>query len=292
MSRERYRNVCFTSFGDEPNFEEHCMSYLIYGLEQAGSTGRQHWQGYVEFRTQLSRQRVRSLFPGAHIERRYGSALEAASYCAKDGEYCEHGSLSQPGERTDLTTVADSISTGAQSITDIACSAPSLFVRYGRGLSILSSVSSRKRQRLWRDIQFQCWWGDTGTGKTRTWFSQYGLEDSYRFKYNVGNDYWCGYEGQRNILFDEFESQVLLSNMLMYTDGHPLQLNTKFGHAYANWDTVTIISNSNPQTWYVNCSAERRRAFARRINCVIEYSGCSKIIDFNFAFDNILIGDL
>lgn len=282
----RYRNVCFTSYDEEPKFIESIMSYLIYGLETCPSTGREHWQGYVEFSKQISRAKLKEILGSAHVERRMGSSLEAATYCAKGESYCEHGRLSQPGTRTDLHTAAESIINGS-SISSIAIASPALFVQYGRGLSLLSTISQSSRQRKWRNVRCSIWFGPTGLGKTRQWFDTYDLDNCYRFNYKKGEDFWCGYTGQKNILFDEFECQILLSNMLMYMDGHPLQLNIKFGHSYADWDTVTIISNTDPHTFYSNCTAARRDAFARRVNETIEFqSPETRIIRNSFAFDH------
>lgn len=288
MSRDRYRNVCFTSFGDEPTFRD-CMSYLIYGLEVCPETGREHWQGYVEFTRQLTRKQLREVLDNSHFERRLGNALEAATYCAKGGLYVEHGTISKQGARSDLESVSQSIVDG-DSIQSIAIQQPRLFVQYGRGLSLLASICQGQQQRSWRDVTVEIWWGATGTGKTRSFFSQFPLTDSYRFLYRGATDFWCGYTGQPHVLFDEFESQVRLSDMLMYMDGHPLQLNVKFGHSYANWDTVTIISNSNPLTFYSNCAPERRNAFARRVNRVIEYvDRDTRIISHSLIMNNSII---
>lgn len=283
----RFRNVCFTSFdNEEPKYIPDIMSYLVYGLEICPSTGKWHWQGYIEFVRQISRRQLKEVLGSAHFEHRHGTAQEAAEYCAKEGEYCEHGEISNPGRRTDLRSVAQSIVDG-NTIHNVAIESPSLFVQYGRGLSLLAEISAQQRQSTWRNVRCSIWWGKTGTGKTKCFFSQYELSDSYRFVYRDRNDFWNGYSGQKHILFDEFESQIRLSNMLMYMDGHPLQLDVKFGHSYANWESVTIISNSNPNTFYHNCDINRRAAFARRISEVIEYqSPDTRIISNELVFNN------
>lgn len=288
-SNIRYRNVCFTSFGDEPTFRD-IMSYLIYGLETCPETGRQHWQGYVEFTRQLTLKQLREILGDSHFENRLGNALEAATYCAKGGSYVEFGEISRQGRRSDLETLAQSIVNGA-SIQSVAIDNPRLFIQYGRGMSLLGSISQGCRQRSWRDVKCEIWWGATGTGKTRSFFLQNPIDVSYRFLYRGSTDYWCGYTGQPHVLFDEFESQIRLSDMLMYMDGHPLQLNVKFGHSYANWDTVTIISNSDPRTFYAGCAIERRNAFARRVSRVIQYiDKDTRVFDDKLVFDTVHVG--
>lgn len=262
------------------------MSYIIYGREICPETSRQHWQGYVEFKNSIRQSRVKRLLSGAHIERRAGSVEAAVSYCRKDGDFTEHGTISNQGKRSDLESISNAISTGESTLANIAISHPSKFVQYGRGFTFLSAISSSATQRVWRSVSVEIWWGVTGSGKTRKWFESY-WPDCYRFQYSKNNDWWCGYERQKNICFDEFASQIMLSNMLMYCDGHPMRLEVKGAHAYANWDSVTIISNENPQTFYSNCPIEKRNAFARRITKVLQFTGEDIIESNSFAFANL-----
>lgn len=75
----------------------------------------------------------------------------------------------------------------------------------------------------------------------------------------------------------------------MYTDHYPMRLEVKGSYAYADWDTVTIISNDNPQTFYSgqNVSHEKRNAFARRVNSVIEMRKNFTQYHFSFSFSNV-----
>lgn len=93
-----------------------------------------------------------------------------------------------------------------------------------------------------------------------------------------------GYQGEANILFDEFNSQILLSNMLMYMDVYPVQLDVKGSYSYANWNNVIITSNDNPQTLYPNASNEKRAAFARRIRQVLEFTEEGVFATQSFVF--------
>lgn len=286
-ARVRFRNVCFTTYACDapPTFNESKMSYLIYGLETCPTTNRRHYQGYVEFKSQIDKSKVLECFPGAHIERRNGSSTAAAEYCRKEGAFVEHGIISSQGSRSDLHTVAERISTGAATIADIAVESPGLLVQYHRGLQTLESVALANRQNEFRHVDVDIIWGRTGTGKTRSWFErvQYG---GYRFQYGAnGAIWWDGYNGQQSILFDEFSCQIPLSTMLMYLDGYPCRLPVKGAHTYAAWKNVTIISNEDPQSWYRNVVPCKRNAFARRIGCVTYIGDKVKIIRHSFAFE-------
>lgn len=285
LSRKRFRNVCFTSFAsDAPAFDEDCMSYLVYGREHCPTTSRTHWQGYVELKSQQRFNWLKSKFVDSHFEQRHGTADQAASYCRKDGDFKEFGTISQQGKRSDLHAIAESIVSGDSTITDVALSHPGTFVQYGRGLTLLNSVVSRSTQQRWRNVRVEIWWGETGTGKTRKWFDEH-FDDGYRFQYSKNNDWFDGYDSQKAILFDEFNCQILLSNMLMYLDGHPIRMEIKSSSAYAHWNSVTIISNDNPQEWYRNVTIEKRKAFARRISKVLHFTS-SGIAEYDgFVFD-------
>lgn len=286
MPSGRFRNVCFTTFACDapPTYDESKMSYLIYGLEICPDTGRRHYQGYVEFKSQISLSNIKLCFPGAHIERRHGSADQAASYCKKDGAFTEHGVQSNQGKRSDLHAVAERISSGSATVASIAEQQPGLYVQYHRGFSNLESIRLAGRQNQFRHVDVSIIWGITGTGKTRSWYERtnYG---GYRFQYGSnGSIWWDGYNGQRHILFDEFSCQIPLSTMLMYLEGYPCRLPIKGSHTYAAWTDVTIISNEDPNSWYSNVVACKRNAFARRIGCVTFFGDKVKIIKHSFAF--------
>jgi hypothetical protein len=72
------------------NDDTGCLSYLIYGREK-GSNGTPHLQGYVEFRsrTRLASAKNKLGIQRIHLERRLGTAAQAAVYCKKDGDYFE-----------------------------------------------------------------------------------------------------------------------------------------------------------------------------------------------------------
>ncbi|USZ80615.1 replication-associated protein [Sichuan tick-associated circovirus 1] len=286
LERLRYRHVCFTSFEvDAPAWDPAIMSYLIYGREICPDTARQHWQCYCEFKTQQRFNRIRQLFPGSHIERRHGSADQAASYCKKDNSFTECGTISKQGKRSDLLDVCESIVSGECSIDEVALSQPALFVQYGRGIERLGSLVTKNSQPKWRNVICEIWWGATGTGKTRKWFTDY--EDGYRYQYSKNNNWFDGYYAQKHILFDEFNCQILMSDMLMYLDGHPVRMEVKGAVAYAHWTSVVLISNDDPQGWYMNCSSEKRKAFARRIHKVIHFTGSEIVEHDGFIFRDI-----
>nr|QJI53675.1 MAG: replication-associated protein [Cressdnaviricota sp.] len=65
------------------------IEHFVCQLEEAPKTGRIHWQCAVEFKTSVTFEQVQKCtawvgVTSPHIERRKGTALQAAEYCRKD----------------------------------------------------------------------------------------------------------------------------------------------------------------------------------------------------------------
>lgn len=148
-------------------FEEK-SKYLIYGYE-VGESGTKHLQGYCELKQQVSFETLKKYIPRAHIELRKGTAIQAAEYCKKDGNYKEFGELSKQGSRTDLQGIGELCREGA-SIKSIAELYPETFIKFHRGVkelrNILSDVRDWKTEVIWCS-------GKTGTGKTKIFYDNF-----------------------------------------------------------------------------------------------------------------------
>lgn len=189
-SNIRLQYVCFTSFDENaPKYESSTMSYLCYGRERCSTTGRLHWQCYVEFKTRVTQSTIRTCFGSVHFERRKGSSDQAVEYCRKEGEFTEFGSrmVSQQGKRTDLDRIGQHIING-QSLTSIAMEFPGKFIQYGRGFQQLDATTRIGRLKAYRHVNVEIWWGKTGMGKTRKFYDNY-FPNCYRFQYNKNNDW-------------------------------------------------------------------------------------------------------
>ena len=85
----RTRNACIT--WNNPPIEQigpfgedlpQCITYLVWSLE-CGKAGNIHWQMYVEFNNPKRLSEIKKLFGNntIHVEKRRGTAKEAADYC-------------------------------------------------------------------------------------------------------------------------------------------------------------------------------------------------------------------
>lgn len=68
------------------------VSYLVYGYEEAPTTGTKHLQGYIVFPKKKRFSEAKALLPeGTHLEVKRGTPKEASEYCKKDGVFQEFG---------------------------------------------------------------------------------------------------------------------------------------------------------------------------------------------------------
>lgn len=115
----RFRNWCFTAY-TQPVIPEEKTKYCVYQIEICPTTGKEHFQGYIEFIQKYSMKRVKELFNDnkIHLEKRMGSQAQANAYCTKketrkpDTKPFFFGLLQGQGHRTDLDEIFEEIEEG------------------------------------------------------------------------------------------------------------------------------------------------------------------------------------
>lgn len=244
--------------------ESKSIRYMVYGRE-VGDSGTPHLQGFVSFNARKTLQTVKQIagLSRAHLEPAKGTPLQAATYCQKDGDFVEYGTLPHgSGRRTDLHELYELIKSGA-SKQEIADKFPSQFIRYRN--SILALIADHQEERDW-ECDVQVLWGRTGTGKTRKVFETHANAEIY---VHPGESWFNGYEGQPVVLFDDFNgSEFKLSYLLKLLDRYKMKVPVKGG--YVQWipKTIYITSNKDPAAWYSNAIEEHRNAMFRRIKSI------------------------
>lgn len=160
----------------ESLFESGRLSYYIQARE-TGDSGTPHLQCYIEFEKRVRFSQVKALLPGWHLERRRGTAAEAADYCRKGGDYTEQGAISRgQGHRSDLDRATAAILDG-RSLREVALEQPGVFVRYHGGLQRLRETVITVHNPCtlvdpiwrWDPIELSgshIFWGPPGSGKT------------------------------------------------------------------------------------------------------------------------------
>jgi len=234
------------------------LSYWCAGRE-VGESGTRHLQGYIELKSRQRLSYLRAKMPGAHWEMRRGSGEEASTYCKKDGDFDEWGSLcvSNQGKRSDLEAVADSLKSG-KTISEVASEYPVEYIKYAKGIHALkSSIDASQAKKPPRVVVF---WGETGTGKS------YKVSQESPDVYFTSNCKWYdGYDGQRDICFDDYEGQITLANFLRLLDRYPVTVENKGGSVQFNPTRIYITSHFHPRQWYRE-QVDRYPELERRIH--------------------------
>lgn len=278
---------------------------ITYQLEQCPKSNKLHVQAYVEFfekvRMAVVKQRLEDTT--LHCEKRRGTRLQAREYCMKDEtrviatQYVCLGLFqTKQGDRTDITQLKDFIETNATE-ADVAEAFPCAYLKMSTGIRRLINVRRRKLLNVYSKVDVHVLWGDTGAGKTRSVFDEYGPENVFVPVYSAsaGKFWFDGYAGQKVLLINEFYGQVRCGYMLELLDDYHKTLEVKGDTCISSWDTVYLSSNCHPDEWYTNWTSvptSKKHAFARRINTVthLEKKQLAVVVNFSSKPEHKTIG--
>lgn len=276
------RSACFTIFKDYDEdaeqelldqFEEwDQVKYVIFQWEVCPETRREHVQGYAEFKAGVRVSTLQKKWPGIHVEKRRGTAQQAAEYCQKEEtrlqgtEPSEWGIISKgQGSRSDLSGVTDMVVQG-ESLRTVAEFDPVCFVRHHRGLTALQTTL-RIKKRTWKPTVVILW-GPPGTGKTRRVYDTHGFDNIYEVPTpRSGSEVWFdGYMGQEVILVDDFYGWLKWSFLLKFIDRYPQDLPVKGGFTPNIAKYIYFTSNADPASWYNYSDRIIYEALTRRVD--------------------------
>lgn len=277
MPASRVRHIVFTwnSYPDEHEdllrgIDE--ISYCVY-QEETGESGNKHLQGYIELSKQMSLRKIAGMFPW-HIEPRKGTQAQAIAYCTKEdtrtGQTFTWGEPKKQGKRSDIARAYEMVRLGKRE-RDIAEEVPVVHAKYHRGIERYRSLVDYDQTKEFRVVQVSVFWGAPGTGKTRRAVDESNDEGYFILGKGSGDRvWWDGYQGEKNLIIDDFYGWIKYSDMLNVLDGYQYRAEVKGGFKYAKWTNVYITSNKSPQDWYPN--VEDTGALMRRIDDTIHFN--------------------
>lgn len=260
-------------------------TYLVWGLETCPTTGRVHKQGYVEFKDRVTLDQIKRAWGDkVHLEKRWGTAFQAASYCKKEAwdlddptqaewipnEYVfEEGKISNPeqGRRGDLSDIKTAIlKEGAQMLDIIDQVNNHQQLKFAEGLIKYSPV-----QRNWK-MEVRWYWGPSGTGKTRQAWKEAGFETTWCSPKDL--QWWDGYGGQENVILDDYRANhTHFTDLLRIFDRYPYRVPVK--GAFANFvaKRIWVTSPYHPTKLFTSEAVnENIEQLLRRITVIREFT--------------------
>ncbi len=248
----------YTSFEYMDDFfdtEDPTVTYFC-GQREIGEAGNVHLQCYVEYALRVRMRQVRSMFPGAHIERRLGTAEEAAKYCLdetkrrdhpdREVNHVEYGqrSITRQGARTDMERLKGWCKR-KRSYKEISEEFFGQWLRYEKGIRSYCDLRAEPRED-----RTETWilYGPSGTGKSTLAF-QYAMKNHWTIFNQDGSQWWDGYDGEECIIVDEFDGEWSYRFWKLLCDRQPLKVPVKGGYRQFKAKCVIFTSNIGPFEW-------------------------------------------
>lgn len=220
--------------------------------------GYLHWQLLVVLRKKGTRKTIRGIFGPYHCELTRSEAADA--YVWKEetrvsGTQFELGVRKlRRNNRTDWEYVWEQSATG--SIMDIEAG-----VRFQHYRTI-RTIRSDFAQAIGNEREVEVYWGPTGTGKSRRAWEEAGVD---AYPKDPRTKWWDGYNGETNVVIDEFRGVIDIANLLRWFDRYPVRVEVKGGSTVLRAKKIWLTSNLQPQDWYPGLDDQTYEALRRRI---------------------------
>ena len=249
-----------------------------------------HTHIFLYFTSRVRFSKIKKAFPTAHIEKANANISENIMYIRKEGKWAdteksetsiagsyEEWGVQPPdskGRLADMSELYQLVKDGASNSEIIATNQDYILCIDKIDRLRTTLLIDKYKSTLREDLHVCYISGDTAVGKTRGIIEAHGAENIYRVTdYQHPFDH---YENQPVLVFDEFRSNLPLSDMLNYLDVYPLVLPARYSNKYSAFCTVYLLSNWRLEDQY----SEKQRtdikswkAFLRRIHEVRVYTG-------------------
>jgi len=261
-----------------PTIKYWCM------CDEIGEGGTPHTHLFIVFSNPVMFTTLQKRVYGAHIEPAQGSNQENRDYIRKEGKwettekketnlpdtFEEWGNL--PGdlvEKSKQTEAIFAMIKDGKTNAEILEAYPSAMTRIPHIEHTRQTLLEERYKKEFRSLSVTYLYGDAGVGKTRSVMERFGYDNVYRItNYQHPFD---GYKGQNIFVFDEYRSNLPISDMLNYLDGYPCMLPCRYADKVACFTTVYIISNIPLEQQYLQIQREQPdtwKAFLRRIHSI------------------------
>lgn len=250
------------------------ITYVVFQTERCPKTGNSHFQGFIIWTTPIRfPQACKRLGGYVRLFKPVGNDQQNEDYCSKedtriDGPW-RWGLLPSKGQRNDLGGVHKMVQDGAP-LREIYDKYFGTCIRYAKGLSVARSIYSTKRDWI---MEIDVFWGPTGTGKTVAAWKAAGGGAYALSPPNVrgGSIWWDDYDGESNIIVDEFYAWIPWCNLLLLTDSKPYRIQCKGGSRQFLGKHIWFCSNLDPRHWYKYGERMEWETLRRRITKISHF---------------------
>lgn len=258
------------------------FKYSCFQIEKGGNCATEHIQGFITLKNPMTWSTFKNFFPCSHFNKCISSNKDCRKYCSKedtrvDGPF-EDGEFAEERCRTDIKQFLDMVKLGIDE-EEIQTLFPNLYLReFNKIEKIRNKSIFNEFKTKYRKVEVVYIYGPPRCGKTRYINNLYGYGNFYSVTtYNKGP--FDNYNGEKIIVFDEYESQFNISQFNMMLDGHPVQLPCRFENKWACYDKVYIISNSPLSEQYSSdlIKQVQKEAFNSRISKVLRFDSMGSI---------------
>ncbi len=270
------------------------VSYLVCQHERGEKTEHDHLQGYVELtRAQDMNWFHSHIHPKAQCKKRYGTQAQAIAYCSKEETriagpwiFGEPYSFGQ-GPTSAVVKMRDMIFDGANMRTLIA----EMPITLARHLTFARLCFTYRKPEQ-RTVRVFLLYGKTRVGKSRWVNDLYDADDLYISPYMEKKSWFDGYDGEPNVLLDDFSGGMPRTQLLRLLDRYRFRVPNKGGFLWWNPVRIYITTNIHPRKWYRDWRdfEEHYDALRARITACYDFNlGAtmeSRLID-NTTFFNI-----
>ena len=270
MPSEQHRNWCFTlklSGMEDPllaklkdvawqnkMLETRNLKFMIGGVEHGGESGYLHVQGVICYKTNQTFAAVKKdLASHVHLEPTRVLA-EAIAYCRKEDKtpiLVGNEPHLAPGKRSDLIAFKDA-AFARMPVREMYDAHTRPMIMYPKAYEKMRSLADKEAAKVtgFKDTKVLWVVGRTGTGKSAG--ARFQFPDIFNVMLPEPHQrlWFDGYQGQNEILLDDFAGEIGYRLLLRITDIYPMQLEIKGGFLERAWHVVIITSNKTPAECY------------------------------------------
>lgn len=246
-TNKRSRNWVYTNFAlDHPVPNTVHVVYHVYQEEICPTTGRHHYQGYIQMSESWTKKRlINNLNDKAFYFIREGTHIEARNYCIKAESRADPNAIpieygtgrDDQGARNDLYAVQDKLDQGL-SMLEIAQEHFPTWIKYNKSFDKYLALKMKRRVEPPIVIIL---WGDSGAGKSRYVWDKHGYENVYSKDHTK---WWDTYRQQEVVLFDECDYKHRDEGEWCHIlDRYPMQVQNKGGYVDLNSKYIYLVSS-------------------------------------------------